>query len=177
MLLTIRQKSWEPSFWEKMHSFVSLAYASLAASRSVLQQLLACLSFNLDSEDLSIWYKRKKWFLWTVAAGQAAGNHGAEWGLTWYFWWGIYTSIPTWTYSQNSRQQQKHWVERYPPMEHLSNDHEDRPIQRDYSHKQYNETENMMESQWKLRLQHNQNIPMEWKPFRTNTSISGKKEI
>ena len=28
-------------------------------------------------------------------------SHGDEWSLTWYFWWGIYTSIPTWT-SQNS---------------------------------------------------------------------------
>ena len=65
-----------------------------------VQRLLACLNFTLDSEDLSFWYKRKKWFLWTVAAAQAAENHGDEWGLTW--WWGIYTSIPTWTHSQNS---------------------------------------------------------------------------
>ena len=26
----------------------------------------------------------------------------SERGLTWYFWWGIFTSIPNWTYSQNS---------------------------------------------------------------------------
>ena len=37
-----------------------------------------------------------------MAAAQEAENHGDEWGLTWYFLWGIYTSIPTWTYSQNS---------------------------------------------------------------------------
>ena len=37
-----------------------------------------------------------------MAAAQAAENHGDEWGLTWYFLWGIYTSIPTWTHSQNS---------------------------------------------------------------------------
>ena len=30
-LLAIRQKSWQPSFWEVMESFVLLAYASLAA--------------------------------------------------------------------------------------------------------------------------------------------------
>ena len=46
-LLAIRQKSREPSFWEIMDSFVSLAYASLAASRNVLQRLLACLNFTL----------------------------------------------------------------------------------------------------------------------------------
>ena len=37
-----------------------------------------------------------------MAAAEAAENHGDELGLTWYFLWGIYTSIPTWTHSQNS---------------------------------------------------------------------------
>ena len=59
-LLAIHQKSPEPSFWEVMDSFVLLAYASLAASRILLQRLLACLNFTLESEDLSLWYKRKK---------------------------------------------------------------------------------------------------------------------
>ena len=45
-LLAIRQKSREPSFWEVMGSFVLLAYASLAASRTLLQQLQACLNFT-----------------------------------------------------------------------------------------------------------------------------------
>ena len=34
-LLAIRQKSREPSFWEVMDSFVLVAYASLAASRTL----------------------------------------------------------------------------------------------------------------------------------------------
>ena len=59
-LLAIRQKSQKPSFWEVMDSFVLLAYASLAAQRTLLQRLLACLNFTLDSEDLFCWYKRKK---------------------------------------------------------------------------------------------------------------------
>ena len=59
-LLAICQKSREPSFWEVMDSFVSLAYASLAASRTFLQQLLACQNFTLESEDFSLWYKQKK---------------------------------------------------------------------------------------------------------------------
>ena len=54
-LLAIRQKSREPSFWEVMDSFVLLAHASLAASRTLLQQLLACLNFTLESEDLFFW--------------------------------------------------------------------------------------------------------------------------
>ena len=65
-LLAIRQKSQELSSWEVMDSFVLLAYASLAASRTFLQQLLACLNFTLDSEDLFCWCKQKNDFyeLW-----------------------------------------------------------------------------------------------------------------
>ena len=37
--------------------------------------------------------KKKKRFLWTMAAGQAGNNHGNEWGLTWYLKWGICTWI------------------------------------------------------------------------------------
>ena len=44
----------------------------------------------------------KKRFLWAMAAAEAAENHGDEWGFNWYLRWGIYTSIPTWTHSQNS---------------------------------------------------------------------------
>ena len=51
-LLAIRQKSREPTFWEVMESFVLLAYASLAASRTLFQRLLACLNFTLESGDL-----------------------------------------------------------------------------------------------------------------------------
>ena len=50
-LLAIHQESREPGFREKMDSFVLLAYASLAASRTLLQRLLACLKFTLDLVD------------------------------------------------------------------------------------------------------------------------------
>ena len=62
-LLTIRQKTREPSFWEGMDSFVLLACASLGTSKTLLLQLLACLNFILDSENLFCWSKEKKWFL------------------------------------------------------------------------------------------------------------------
>ena len=52
-LSAICQKSRQPSFWEVIDSFVLLSYASLAAPRTLLQQLLTCLNFSLDSEDLS----------------------------------------------------------------------------------------------------------------------------
>ena len=59
-LLAIHQECREQSFREVMDSFVLLAYASLAALRALLQQLLACFNFTLEAEDLSFWYKRKK---------------------------------------------------------------------------------------------------------------------
>ena len=59
-LLAIRQKSREPSFWEVMDYFLLVACAGLPDSRNLLQRLLACLNFTLDSEDLFCWYKRKK---------------------------------------------------------------------------------------------------------------------
>ena len=50
-LLAIYQKSRESCFWEVVDSLVLLAYASLAALRTLLKQLLACLNFTLDSKD------------------------------------------------------------------------------------------------------------------------------
>ena len=82
----IRQKSRQRSLWEVIDS-VWLAYASLAASRTFKK---ACLNLFSDSEDLVCWYKRKT--LWQ--------QH--TWGLTRSLRWGIYTSISTWTHSQNS---------------------------------------------------------------------------
>ena len=59
------QKFEELRFWKLMDSFVLLAYASLAASRTFSQKLLACLIFSLDSEDLSFWYKKSDFYeLW-----------------------------------------------------------------------------------------------------------------
>ena len=61
-LLAICQKSQEPSFCEVMDAFVLLAYASLAASRTLLQQLLACLNFTLDrkSDFYELWHLHKQ---------------------------------------------------------------------------------------------------------------------
>ena len=56
------------------------------------------------------------------------------------------------------------------PMEHLSDDHEDYPNQHKNSHKLCDETGHLilslMESQWKLRQQHDQNFPIEGKPVQ-----------
>ena len=56
-LLAICQQSREPSFWEVMDSFILVAHASLAASRTLWQRLLACMNFTLDSVDLFCSYK------------------------------------------------------------------------------------------------------------------------
>ena len=77
-LLTICQKSRELSFWEVIKSSILIEYASLVASRTLLQQLLACLNFPFDSEDLLCCCKQKKLFLGTMAAGQTAENHEDE---------------------------------------------------------------------------------------------------
>ena len=53
ILLAIHQKSREPNFWEVVDSFVLLAYANLASSRTLLPQLLVRLNFTLEAEDLS----------------------------------------------------------------------------------------------------------------------------
>ena len=58
ILLAIRQKFREPSFWKVIDSFILLAYANLAASRTLLQRLRTYLNFPLDSEDLFCWYKQ-----------------------------------------------------------------------------------------------------------------------
>ena len=93
-----------------------------------------------------------------MAAAQAAENHVDEWGLTWYFLWGICKSIPTWTHSQSSQVEAEAPTLNTSPNEHLSNDHEEHPNQPENSHKLCDETGhpvvNFMESQQKPRQQH-----------------------
>ena len=60
-LLVICQMSHESSFWEVMNSFVLLAYASFTSSTPLLQRLLTCLNFTLDSEDFyELWQQQQQ---------------------------------------------------------------------------------------------------------------------
>ena len=56
------------------------------------------------------------------------------------------------------------------PMEHLSHDHKDHPSQHKNGHKLWDETEypvlDLLESQWKLRQQNDQNFSIEGKPLQ-----------
>ena len=95
-LLALCQKS-RDKFLESDGLFVLLVYASLAASRSSQK--------NTSLSELCFRFRRfilltqtKNWFLWTMAAAQAAEKHADKWGFTWHLRWGIYTSIPTWTH-------------------------------------------------------------------------------
>ena len=62
-------------------------------------------------------------------------------------------------------------------MDHLSNDHKDRPSQHKNSHKLCDETGHLtlslVESQWKLRQQHDQIFPMEGKPLEQILALEG----
>ena len=63
-----------------MDSFVLLAYAKSAASKTLLQWLLASLNFTLDL-NYSVGKNKKNQKL-LMAAAQAAENHGDESSLT-----------------------------------------------------------------------------------------------
>ena len=78
LVVVIHQNPWDPCFWEKDNSLVLLAQACLAASKTILQPLLANLNFTIDANNLFYWSKQNKWFLWAMAAAQTTGNHGEK---------------------------------------------------------------------------------------------------
>ena len=85
--------------------FISLKQKSLAASRTLLQQLLACLNFTLDSDRLFFWYKPKSDFyeLWqqhkqmkTMEMSNAWPDSYIEGYIYIYIYIYIYTQIYQW---------------------------------------------------------------------------------
>ena len=150
-LLAICQMCQGPSFWEVINSFVLVAYASLAASTTLLQWLLACLNFILDSEDVFCCYKWKKMF---------SMNYGSSTSC-WKPWrWVRFDLILTMRSiyicsTLNSFTKFTSRCRSLSPMEHLLHKHKDHPNQHKNSHKPCNEMGypvlSLLESQWKLR--------------------------
>ena len=52
------------------------------------ETITSLAELHLKCSRLFFWYGLKKWFLGAIAAAQATENHGDEWDLTWYLWWG-----------------------------------------------------------------------------------------
>ena len=150
-----------------MGFFVLLTYASFAASKTLLRRLLAYLNLTLDSKDLFCWYKQKSWFLWTMAAAQAAENHADEWGLAWYLRWGIYIYIKPnlklltkFTSRSTAFKDIFQWSISQTITKTV-------PISTRTLINQWNKASCLIlfERQWKLRQQHDHNFPMAGKPF------------
>ena len=100
-----------------------------------------------------------------MTAAQAAENYGDEWGLTWYILRDIYINSNLNPLTKFTRSSRITGFEDILPLEHLWNDLKDRPNQHENSQKLCDEMGypfvNLMESQWKLRQQHDLNFPME----------------
>ena len=154
-----------------MGFFVLLAYASFAASKTLLRRLLAYLNLTLDSEDLFCWYKQKSWFLWTMAASQAAEKHADEWGLTWNLRWVIYIYI--YIYIKPNLKLLTKFTSRSVAFKDIfqwsisQTITKTVPISTRIVINQWNKASclSLFERQWKLRQQHDHNFPMAGKPF------------
>ena len=82
--------------------FCFISICKFGSFKNPFAMITSLLDFYFRFRRFILLVQVKKWFLWTMAAAQVAENHGDEWGLAWYLRWGIYTSIPTWSDSQNS---------------------------------------------------------------------------
>ena len=115
-------------FCEVRHSLLLLAYANLTVSKTLLQQLLTCLNFTLDSENLFYWYKQKKndfYELWQQHKQLKTMEISKAWPII-YDEGYVHSSLNPLTKFINSSRG--------------AIDHENRPNQNDNSHKLCNET-------------------------------------
>ena len=72
----------------------------LAYARKLFTIIANLSEFYFRFRRSILFVQMRKGLLWVMAAAQAAENYGDEEDLT-----GIYTSVATWIYSQNSMQQ------------------------------------------------------------------------
>ena len=73
-----------PTFLESDRFFCFISIHKFGSFKNSFAMIIDCLNFTLVSEDL---------FSWVMDVAWEAKKHGDEWGLTWYLWWGINTSI------------------------------------------------------------------------------------
>ena len=140
-LLAIREMSQKPSFGEVVDSFVLLAYAILAACRTNLQWLIACVKISYISAKVKI-------------ISMSYGSCTSSWKPLKMSW--AWPAIPTSTNSTNS---QNSLAETEVPsgisQSKISNDYKNHPNQHKNSHDVCDEIGppllSLTESQWKLR--------------------------
>ena len=144
----------KPSVWEVILFCFIQAYASLAASRTLSQQLIACLNI------LSLQTKKV-----------ISMNYGSSTN-SWKPWRWMRLDLTLTMrdiYISSNLNPLTKFTSSNPLMEHLSNDHEDSLNQHDNNHKLCDEMGhpigNLMKSQGKLRQQHDENFPMEGRPL------------
>ena len=155
-----------------MGSFVLLAYAGSAASRTLLQRLLASLNFTLDSKDLLCWYKWKCDFyeLWQLHKQLKTMEMNEAWPDTYdegYIYIYIHIAIPIWIHLQNSPAAEAEFKNIFPHS--IS-----QMIPKTIPISVRIVTSCVMkqgillriwDNQWKLRQQYDQNFPMKGKPL------------
>ena len=176
-LLAIHQKSREPNFWEVMDScFISTC--NFGSFKNPFATITSLSELYFTIRRFIILVQKKKWFLWPMVAAQGAENNGDEWGLTWYFLWGIYINSNLNQLTKFTSSSRSTKFKDILPW-NISQMITKTPNQHKISHKLCDEMEhpivNLMESQWKLRQQHDLNFPMEGKASIRNTSIRRNK--
>ena len=150
-LLAICQRSCKPSFWEVINScFISIckfgSFKNCFATITSLPEL---------------YFRLRRFILLVETRKVISMNYGSS-TSSWKPWRGVRLDLILMMkdiYINSNLNPLTNL-----PIEHLSNDHKDCPNQCKNSHKLCDETGhpivNLMESQWKLRKQHDQNYPM-----------------
>ena len=170
-LLEIHQKSWEPSFWKVMDSFLLLAYASFAASRTFL---LAWLYFRI-----------RRFIILLQTKKMISVNYGSS-TSSWKPWWWvrfelifpmrdicINSSLNT-EFTKSSRSTKFKYILPWNISQMIT---KNVPISKRIVISYSIKWRIPLWSQWKLR--HNMIRSSQWRQShcRTNTSIRRKKKI
>lgn len=95
-------KTWRTKFLEVEILIGLISIYLVWQIQEFYAKIRSYLNLVWDKADLFCWYHRNKWFLLVMVAELALESDEDKGGLTWYFLWGIYTSVPTRIHWQNS---------------------------------------------------------------------------